>query len=278
MARVSSAGISPEASTAARRAAQRRVRIRGLSVAAICMATAAALALPWVLGLGGLRGLGFAGADPNADASSPSPSGVPSGPASSEPTPTATAPPVPDLPGMSPSPVTAELSRVLRAAAVRLMPQATFAPTVVAFEGGNRLLAPFDVVANGVGYYVGWAAIRNGSFQGQFAIAIWPRADDKKSPNPGCDSAYFPRLGCESRTGPSGEQITIDKGKLENSETVEYQVKVHRADGRILMAAVTSSGQDGYPTPNPASSTPPMTADQLVELLLTPGLELNLPG
>ncbi len=253
--------------------------MRGLSVAAICMATVAVLALPWFLGLGGLRGLGFAGADPSADAvSSPSPSGVPSGSASADATPTATAPPVPDLPGMSPSPVTAELSRVLRAAAVQLMPEATFAPTVVAFDGGNRLLAPFDVVDNGVGYYVGLAAISNGAFQGQFAISIWPRADGRKSPEPGCDWAYFPRFGCENRTGPDGEQITIDMGKWENSETVEYRVKVHREDGTILMATVTSSGQGGYPTPNPASSTPPMTGDQLVELLLTPGLQLGVPG
>jgi hypothetical protein len=254
--------------------------MRGLSAAAIGMATVAVLAVPWFFGLGGLRGLGFAGADPSADAadSSPSPSGVPSGSASPEPTPTATAPPVPDLPGMSPSPVTVELSRVLRAAAVRLMPEATFGPTVVAFDGGNRLLAPFDVVDNGAGYYVGWAAISNGSLQGQFGIAIWPSADERKSPNPGCDSAYFPRLGCDSRIGPNGEHITIDMGKWENSETVEYRVKVHRADGTILMATVTSSGQGGYPTPNPASSTPPMTAGQLVELLLTAGLELNLPG
>lgn len=249
--------------------------MRGLSAAAIGTATVAVLVVPWFLGLGGL---GFGAADPSATVAVSDPVASPSGPESPYTPPAPTPPPVPDLPGLSPSPVTAELSRVLRAAAVRLLPQATFGPTVVAFGGGQRLLQPFDVVDNSHGYYVGWAAISNGSLQGDFAVGIWPRADDQKSPNPGCDSAYFPRLGCESRTGPNGEQITIDMGRWENSEIVEYRVKVHRADGVILMATVNAHGQGIYLTPAPAAPTPPMTADQLVELLLTPGLELNLPG
>jgi hypothetical protein len=248
-------------------AAEGRARPRGLSVAAICIATVVVVALPWIIFAGKPGGLGFAAADPTATvANSPSDQVEPSTDPSAAVLPTATPQALPALPGMPPSRVTAELSRALRAAAVRLMPQATFGPTVVGFDGGDRLLEPFDVVDNGHGYYVGWAAIRNGSLEGQFVIAIWPHADDKKSPSPGCDSAYFPRLGCETRTGPNGEQITIDKGKLENSETVEYRVKVHRPDGLILMAAVTSSPM------------PPMTSDGLVELLLTPGLELNLNG
>ena len=123
--------------------------------------------------------------------------------------PPATPQALPALPGSPPSPVTAELSRALRAAAVRLMPQATFSPTVVGFDGGDRLLEPFDVVDNAQGYYVGWAAIRNGSVEGQFVIAIWPHADDKKSPSPGCDSAYFPALAVKPGRVPTASRSPL---------------------------------------------------------------------
>ena len=265
---------------AGRRAVLKRARTRALSVAAVCMATVAVMALPWLLGAGGLRWLGFGTADPSEGANpsepavGPSGSGQPSAPANVDPTP-AVGPP--DLPGMSPSAATAELSRVLAEEAKRILPDAQFGPTVVGFDDGQRLLQPFDVVDNGHGYYVGWAAISNGPLQGDFTIAIWPRADNRKSPNPGCDSAYFPRLGCEGRTGPNGEQITIEMGQWQNSTTVEYRVKVHRPQGMILMATVTSEsgGAYGFQTQAPDNPTPPMTVDQLVEVLLTPGLVLR---
>ncbi len=233
-----------------------------------------------VLGAGGLRGLGFGTADPSESANpsepAPGPSGSaePSAPANVEPTP-ALGPP--DLPGMTPSAATAELSRILADEARRILPDAKFGPTVVAFEAGQRLLQPFDVVDNGSGYYVGWAAIANGPLRGQFVISIWPAADDRKSPNPGCDSVYFPSLGCQNRTGPDGEQITIEMGQWQNSTTVEYRVKVHRPQGMILMATVNSEGGGGYgyQTQAPGNPAPPMTVDQLVELLLTPGLVLR---
>ena len=265
---------------AGRRAVRERSRTRALSVAAVCVATVAVMALPWFLGAGGLRGLGFGSADPSESAgrsepgAGPSGSAEPSAPAFVDPTP-AVGPP--DLPGMTPSAATAELSRALADEARRILPDAQFGPTVVAFDDGERLLQPFDVVDNGRGYYVGWAAIANGSLRGQFVISIWPAADDRKSPNPGCDSAYFPSLGCENRTGPYGEQITIEIGQWQNSTTVEYRVKVHRPQGMILMATVNSEGGGGYgyQTQAPDNPTPPMTVVQLVEIMLTPGLVLR---
>lgn len=257
-----------------RPAAGNRARARALAAAAAAT-TVAVLVVPWLLGPKGLSGLDLSTADPGASPSEPAwsaSSSGPSAPPSADPTPAA---PLPSLPGMSPPEATADLSLALKAAAARLMPRAAFAPTVVAFEGGERLLQPFDVVANGSGYYVGWAGIRNGTLAGQFTIAIWPAADDRKSPNPGCDMPYFPPLGCESRTGARGEQITIEKGHWENSTTVEYRVKVHRPDGVILMAAVTNEVGHGYGYPAPTQGAiPPITTEILVDLLLTQGLEL----
>ena len=43
---------------AGRRAVRERSRTRALSVAAVCMATVAVLALPWFMGAGGLKGSG----------------------------------------------------------------------------------------------------------------------------------------------------------------------------------------------------------------------------
>jgi hypothetical protein len=137
-------------------------------------------------------------------------------------------------------------------------------------------LAPFELTDNQHGYYIAFAQVTTPATVGTLGISMWARADDRKSPTPGCENIYQPQLRCDSVIGPAGERIWITTGYYLGTSTLEYMVKVFLADGTIMRGTVTAqvANQADYPTPGPQSTTPPMTVDQLVALLTIPGLSL----
>jgi len=116
------------------------------------------------------------------------------------------------------------------------------------------------------------------STEGTFAMTMFADSANPKAPGPGCTPGSASSLGCEVRTGPHGETLTIQKGAWEGTEAVlQYQVMVHRTDGVILSATVSNTASTNpsyeYRTSSPANELPPISTEQLVELLLTPGLD-----
>jgi hypothetical protein len=170
------------------------------------------------------------------------------------------------------------MSAALLAEAQRLLPTAHFAPVAVGgFPDGNPTREPFALADNGNGYDVAFAQIDlPPSAVGTFVLSIWPSSNSWKAPQPGCDGAYQPMLSCQTRTGPAGERITIETGNYQGTSTIEYKVKLFRTDGTIFSATVNSVPADPgvHPTPAPTNTRPPMTTDQMLTLLLIPGLTL----
>jgi hypothetical protein len=65
-----------------------------------------------------------------------------------------------------------------------------------------------------------------------------------------------------------------------DTDTTEFQVKLRRPDGTLLVAKANDdagvTAQDG-PSPAPRSVGPPLTTDQLIAVLETPGLGVPVP-
>jgi hypothetical protein len=258
--------ITRESAVLAGRAARRRRRHAQVAmvVAAFC-AVVLGLAVPSIVAGGNRRGLGPA---------APSLSTTYAPTVSPSATSSVTRSPVAQIstrPGNL-----ADMSAALLAKAQQLLPDATFTYVTVAFDDGNRDLAPFVLTDNQHGYYIAFAQVTTPATVGTLGISMWARADDRKSPTPGCENIYQPQLRCDSVIGPAGERIWITTGYYLGTSTLEYMVKVFLADGTIMRGTVTAqvANQADYPTPGPQSTTPPMTVDQLVALLTIPGLSL----
>jgi hypothetical protein len=173
-------------------------------------------------------------------------------------------------------------SRALRDTARQLLPDATFASVeVTAFSDGTRDLRPFQVVDNEHGYFVAFAQItRDNGANGLFTLAMWPGPDSWKAPTMDCDRPAGDGHVCETRTGPGGERLVIERGRWVDTDITEFQVKLRRPDGTLLVARANddaqATAQDG-PSPAPRSAGPPLTTDQLIALLETPGLGVPAP-
>jgi hypothetical protein len=259
--------ITRESAVLAGRAARRRrLQARVAVVVAAFCAVLLGLAVPSFVAGGNGRGLGPARPSLSATAPTVSPSATPSSPAT--PSPVAQ---VSIRPGNL-----ADMSAALLTKARQLLPNATFTPVTVAFDDGNRDLAPFVLTDNQHGYYIAGAQITTPATAGTLGIAMWARVDDRKSPTPGCENIYQPQLRCDQATGPAGEQIWITTGYYSGTTTLEYMVKVFRADGTIMRGTATNqaANQAETPTPGPHGTAPPMATEQLVALMTIPGLSL----
>jgi hypothetical protein len=253
---------------AGRMARRRRLQARVAVVVAAFCAVVLGLAVPSFVTGGNGRGLGPA--TPSLSATF-----APTGPASATSSPPATPSPVAQVstrPGNL-----ADMSAALLTKARQLVPDATFTPVTVGFDDGNRELAPFVLTDNQHGYYIAMAQITAPAAVGTLSLSMWARPDDRKSPTPGCENIYQPQLRCDNVTGPAGEEIWITTGYYTGTTTLEYMVKVFRADGTIMRCTLTNqaANQAQSPTPGPHGTTPPMAAEQLVELLTIPGLSLG---
>jgi hypothetical protein len=251
---------------AGRTARRRRVAARVAVVVAAFCAVVLGLAIPSFVAGGNGRGLGPA---------TPSLSFAPTVPASATASPPATRSPVAQVstrPGNL-----ADISAALLTKARQLLPNATFTPVAVAFDDGNRELAPFVLTDNQHGYYIAMAQITTPATVGTLSLSMWARSDDRKSPTPGCENIYQPQLRCDNATGPAGEQIWITTGYYTGTTTLEYMVKVFRADGTVMRCTLTNqaASQPETPTPGPHGTAPPMAVEQLVALLTIPGLSLG---
>jgi hypothetical protein len=251
---------------AGRTARRRRVAARVAVVVAAFCAVVLGLAIPSFVAGGNGRGLNPA---------TPSLSFAPTVPASATSSPPATRSPVAQVstrPGNL-----ADISAALLTKARQLLPNATFTPVAVAFDDGNRELAPFVLTDNQHGYYIAMAQITTPATVGTLSLSMWARSDDRKSPTPGCENIYQPQLRCDNATGPAGEQIWITTGYYTGTTTLEYMVKVFRADGTVMRCTLTNqaASQPETPTPGPHGTAPPMAVEQLVALLTIPGLSLG---
>jgi hypothetical protein len=159
------------------------------------------------------------------------------------------------------------------------MPDATFASVPVAFEEGTRNLRPFQVVDNEHGYFIALAQVtRDNGANGLVTVIMWPGAGSWKAPTMDCDRPAGDGHVCELRTGPGGERLVIERGRWLDTDVTEFQVKLRRLDGTLLVARANddTTGQTGGPSPAPRSAGPPLTTDQLIDLLSAPGLGVPL--
>ena len=214
--------------------------------------------------------------------------GVPVGAASTSPEPSpavsynASAPPATPSEAIprrtDPPPETARrLSTALAAAARAVLPTATFSPIERVYDG--RPLKAFEVVPSQGGFKA-WAEIRDEAGVGQFFVYIgenWEPGNPAQLQS-GCPTP-MPGVFCEARWGPNEEIVIIMQSRPLGSATTLYQVTVVHGDGTELTAMVENFSQNDQPLsksskPSPQRATPPMTTEQIVEMLLRPELTL----
>ena len=169
------------------------------------------------------------------------------------------------------------LSTALAAAARAVLPTATFRPIERVYDG--RPLTAFEVVPSQGGFKA-WAEISDGAGVGQFFVYIgenWEPGNPAQLES-GCPSPT-PGVFCEARWGPNHEIVIILQSRQSANATTLYQVTVVHGDGTELSAMVENFSQNDQPLskssqPTPQRPTPPMTTEQLVEMLLRPELTL----
>jgi hypothetical protein len=87
-----------------------------------------------------------------------------------------------------------------------------------------------------------------------------------------------PEHTCETRTGPDGELIVIQKGPLGRTTVLLWTVTVSKRNGTSAYADTRNYSENEQGTaasPTPQRATPPLTTDQLIAILLYPGLDIT---
>jgi hypothetical protein len=249
-----------------------RMRLAVITTAAATVSVIAAIAvLPGLFRSAGGPAGAAATASPDPSASDLRPSGDPSTGASS-------APADPSPRQTDPQAEAARrLSAALSAAARSILPAATFRPIEAAYS--RRALTAFEVIPSQGGFKA-WAEISDEAGVGQFFVYI---GEDPEPGNPArlesaCPPAT-PGVFCEARWGPNHEIVIILQSRPPDVATTLYQVTVVHTDGTELTAMVENFSQNDQPLsksshPTPQRLTPPMTVEQMVDLLLTPSLTL----
>jgi hypothetical protein len=170
----------------------------------------------------------------------------------------------------------AALSAKLAAAAARIA--AGFTVEQVTTSRPSSPPAAFEFVRSQGGVKA-WADLRDAQGVGTVFINLNPSpyaANSELFPN-ACATPVAD-LTCETRTGPAGELIVIQQGRLAMSTTVIWSVSVSKRNGTSGYAEsrnYSENDQFGKGNPSPQRPMPPLTTDQLVELLLTPGLDIT---
>jgi hypothetical protein len=173
---------------------------------------------------------------------------------------------------------TARLTQALQAAAEILLPHSTYAGVTVDFtDGGITHTKPLQILDR-KDYFIAFAEVRDSLGKGQFEFEIVPYiGENPKRPFAKyCDSPYLHLLECQTRVGPNGEKIMVEVSRIGIGPVTEYRVDMDKPDGSSLVAMSRNvSDNDGNINDGPIQRpTPPITVDELVNLLLAPGLTL----
>ena len=168
------------------------------------------------------------------------------------------------------------LTAALKAAVYPLLPPTTLYPAVVHWVTGDRTHPPLRMFRFDTSY-MAFAEVRDSQGIGYVEFSVYPYiGDNPKRPFAEyCDRLLPPSTAhCETRVGPHGELITIETGNVTDTTPVqEYRVDVARADGTALLAIGRNVGADGNINEGPIERpTPPLNPDQMVAVLLSPGL------
>ena len=244
-----------------------------LRLAVIAAAAATIVVIAGIAVLPGLFRRGEAPVGAASASTSPEPG------ASNDPSTGASSPPTNPVPRKTDPPPEAarRLSSALAAAARAVLPTATFRPIERVYDG--RPLAAFEVVQSQGGFKA-WAEIRDEAGVGQFFVYIgenWEPGNPAQLES-GCPTPT-PGVFCEARWGPNQEIVIILQSRTSATSTTSYQVTVVHGDGTELTAIVENFSQNDQPLsksskPSPQRATPPMTTEQIVEMLLRPELTL----
>jgi hypothetical protein len=279
--------ITRETAVAAGRLAARRRRslvAAGAAGAATMLVIAGAALLPGGLArstsaAASAEPSGPATAGPSADPTATSaPSAAPTTPeptATSEPTPVR--PPVMRRLTEPRAAATARLTADLKAAVRPVLPASVLRPVTVLWTSGTRTHRPLEVFRI-EGVYMGLAKVSDSQGIGSVDFHLNPYLGEnpKRSFAGYCAVVLPPTESCETRIGPGGELITIEVGHPStDSPVVEYRVDLVKADGTALVCVARNVGDATDPNVGPVQRPdPPLTVDQMVEILLAPGLTL----
>jgi hypothetical protein len=173
---------------------------------------------------------------------------------------------------------TARLTRALQSATEIQLPHSTYAGVTVDFtSGGITHTKPLQILDRKT-YYIAFAEVRDSLGKGQFEFEIVPyNGENPKRPFATyCDSPYLHLVECQTRVGPNGEKIMVEVSRVGLAQITEYRVDVEKPDGSSLVGTSrnmsdNSATYDNGPIERP---TPPLTVDQLVNLMLAPDLTL----
>jgi hypothetical protein len=173
---------------------------------------------------------------------------------------------------------TSRLTQALQSAAETQLPHSTYASVTVDFTQGGIVHAKPLQILDRKDYYIAFAEVRDSLGKGQFEFEIVPYiGENPKRPFAKyCDSPYLHLIECQTRVGRHGERIMVEVSRIGIGPVTEYRVDMDKPDGTSLVAMSRNvSDNDGNINDGPIQRpTPPITVDQLVDLLLTPGLTL----
>jgi hypothetical protein len=268
------------------------VRRNQIGVLAVAAATALILTAAGLVGGGWGRPTGaVAGADPSATATD-GPSGTPtdepaiptdgpSSPPTSGPTHSSSAATVGPRVGRRltepAATATARLTRELKGAVHPLLPPSTLRPVTIQWVAGPQTHQPL-VVSRYENVYIAFADVRDARGTGSldFHLGSYIGDNPKRPFDRYCAVIVEPMTSCETRIGPRGELITVEIGHPSaGSPIVEYRVDLAKADGTALVAVARDVGYAGNVNDGPAGRpNPPLTVDQMIDILLSPGLTL----
>jgi hypothetical protein len=276
--------ITRESAVAAGRRAVRIHRTR-VGVAAMGIATAAVLAGSTLLG--GTWAASTAAASPDAtgpDATGPDatvsapPPATPTSSPTAEPTAKPARPPVQRRLTEPASQATARLTAALKAAVHPLLPPSTLGAITIPSTNGSHTYRPLEVSRFEGGVYMGFAQVRDARGLGSLDFHLNPYLGDNPERRFAryCATVPPPAISCQTRIGPGGELIIVEIGHPSpSSSVVEYRVEMVKADGTALVSIARNVGDTIGLEQGPADrSDPPLSADQLVAILLSPGLTL----
>ena len=266
-----SPGITREVAIAAGRRERRRQRwLRALG--AFLSTAVVAGGVTWGLALRPVSN----SVDLGGPSQSPSPTTSATVPQSAAPTPSRTSP-VAANPTLRADLDLAALSAILSAAAAKAAPGATMHQVANSRPGSPP--GPFELIRSQGGVKA-WADVKDAQGVGTVFINLNPSpyAANMTFFQTACASAA-PERTCETRTGADGELITIQKGPLATTTTLLWTVTVAKRNGTAAYVEARNYSQNDQPastrSPTPQRDTPPLTTDQLIEILLTPGLDVT---
>jgi hypothetical protein len=279
----------PPASSITRESAVARGRLRlrqrraWFGAAGAGLSTVAIVVVVGLLPPAGPSGMGVG--EPTATTGSPddaTPTGVPATPTvGPSPTPSGAAAATPNYTPTEPaSKATTRLTAQLRAALDQVKPDATTRGVRGVYS--VRQLGALEVIPSQGGYKA-WAEIADS--QGKGTIFIELDAGDPAGFTGGswptvCATPQNVGFTCEKRTdGATGALLIVEEGRHPGDTITEILVTIQKLDGTYAWVDLSNYSENDYPPgpnakPRPERPTPPLTADQVIAMLLSPGITL----